>query len=109
MNVYVLHPDRSERLEPVTRKDQLAGVTGKFLYFSATDTLVIADSLDLFHRDIFLHLQSLFFRGLFPLPAKPDGYGRMASGGVASWESVFFGTTAPEIQPLVLRILALLA
>lgn len=93
MPVYILHPDSFERLEPVTHHEQLEAVSGKFLYFSPSDTLVIADSTDLYHKDIFLHLQSLSFRGLFPSDSRPTGYGYLKHAFVSSWISQFFGET----------------
>lgn len=104
MSAYVLHPERSERLETVTEFGQIAGLEGKFLYFSAIDTLVMADSLELFHKDIYQHLLSLSFRGLFALPGKPDGFGIVAGGAIISWKSFYFGETPAEKKPLIEKL-----
>ncbi len=109
MPVYILHPNKNDLLEKVEHAHQLLPIEGKFLYFSPIDTLVVADSLDLYHKDIFLHLQSLSFRSAFRLPVRPDGYGRMEQGVVVSWKSVFFGETQPAERQTVQKVLADLA
>jgi hypothetical protein len=109
MPVYILHPNNNDLLEKVEHTHQLLPIEGKFLYFSSIDTLVVADSLDLYHKDIFLHLQSLSFRSSLRLPVRPDGYGRMEQGNISSWKSVFFGETLPAVRQAVEKALAGLA
>ncbi len=108
MPVYILHPNKNDLLEKVEHAHQLLPIEGKFLYFSSIDTLVVADSLDLYHKDIFLHLQSLSFRSAFRLPARPDGYGRMEQGEITSWKSLYFGETAAEQRTMIARLILLL-
>jgi hypothetical protein len=84
----------------------LAAVSGKFIFFSNVRRLVVADSLALYHKDIFLSAQSWSFRVGAEIPAWPDGYGRIDGGVVVGWESVFFGVTAEHIRAYVLAVLA---
>jgi hypothetical protein len=88
------------------KKSDLAMVSGKFIFFSNIRRLVVADSLALYHKDIFLSAQSWSFRVGAEIPTWPDGYGRLDAGVVVSWESVFFGVTTEHIRAYVLAVLA---
>lgn len=105
MPVYILHPEAEPKIELVQSADQLVGTQGKFLYFSPIDTLVVADSLELYHKDIFLHVQALAFRSVFLPCEHPDGYGRLENGQVVSWVSQYFGETTKDMQRKIERLL----
>lgn len=106
MPVYLLHSQRTEPFEVIQTKEKLQAIAGKFLYFAPARTLVIADSLDLYHKDIFLYVQSASFRGKLPLLARPTGYGRLEEGRVCSWISQFFGETPAKDRTEITELLS---
>ncbi len=106
MPVYLLESEHSNNLRLIDKKSDLATVSGKFIFFSKVRRLVVADSLALYHKDIFFSAQSWSFRVGADIPAWPDGYGRIEGGVLVSWESVFFGVTAEQVRECVNAVLA---
>jgi hypothetical protein len=105
MHIYKLTPSSSEQphVEHINTKEELYNLSGKFLYFTHYDSLIVVDDPDIFHKDIYELAKHAVYNSepLVTEEHHPHGFGKLHHGKVENWESHYFGQTPEDLKKII--------